>query len=622
TQSIEAGADFDFDGLVTECASLDALKQRFGRVDRDGLLSAAGSPSKSVILGLSDDVKKGADDPLYRAALAQTWDWLPGGEFDFAHQQPDPDLLPALLGEQDVAPVLLPSHLDRWVQTSPRPDGDPDIAPWLHGLAESPADVNLVWRADLTEGLLDQPAREPAVNLVSACPPGSGEAMPVPLPAVRRWLARLAEGEAAGQDLPVADVEGAIADEADTVRARPGGVTIKPALRWSGDDSTIARSGRDIVPGDTLVVPASYGGIESRNWAPGSTVPVTDLGHRVQAEQRLRAILRLHPAVLSHLSDRLPPLPLPSEVDADLDQDDDTVISDWLAQASAAVEGSDDLSARLIRTLNEDEDHVVTRVPIERTNALPSPTIFVITGKRRLPRPEVAKEAVGDRVESEPETSSFTGAPIPLRGHLDGVGEWASRIARSCGLSDGLAGDLALAGRLHDLGKADPRFQRMLRDGRITVDEALAKSGIVASSRAQRERARREAGYPPGARHEALSVAMIQHSPQLAARAADWDLVLHLVASHHGFCRPFAPVARDDDPEVASFSYLDVLLQHSTAAGMERIDSGIADRFWLMVRRYGWFGLAWLECLLRLADHRVSAAEQATRRAVRLEEDR
>jgi CRISPR-associated endonuclease/helicase Cas3 len=492
------------------------------------------------------------------------------------------------------------------VQTYPYPDADPDIGLWLHGLGDKRSvDVNLVWRADLSEALLGLDEARPAVSLVTACRPGSGEAISVPIEAVREWLARLADDKRTSPRVPVADVEGVVSDGHEDVRS---GRTVKPALRWGGDKSDVARDVRDIRPGDTLIVPAAYGGLSARNWDPDDLMPVPDFGHRVEAEQRRRATLRLNPAVLMPEIERLPKLPCPAVVDADGEIDDFTAVDDWLAHANKTSDG-ESLTGRIVAALRHDRRRVVLRVRVGPTDD-PASSVFVVSSRRRLPVLEASQESLGETVDSEPDTSSFTGTATGLHDHLRDVEKWARAVADACGLSADLADDLALAGRLHDVGKSDPRFQAMLRQGRITGDGMLAKSAVPAGERAERERARREAGYPSGGRHELLSVAMVQHAPELAALAHDWDLVLHLVASHHGFCRPFAPVVHDPIPVNAELLLDGCKLGHSTVTHLARIDAGVADRFWSVIRRYGWFGLAELEAILRLADHRASAAEQ------------
>lgn len=121
------------------------------------------------------------------------------------------------------------------------------------------------------------------------------------------------------------------------------------------------------------------------------------------------------------------------------------------------------------------------------------------------------------------------------------------------------------------------------------------------------------AGYPAGGRHELLSLALAQ-SGQLLTRASDPDLVAHLVASHHGFARPFAPAVVDQYPETVEADLGGTRLCASSETGLPAAGSGLAARFATLLDRYGEVGLAWLEALFRLADHRRSQLEAGRRK--------
>jgi CRISPR-associated endonuclease/helicase Cas3 len=72
------------------------------------------------------------------------------------------------------------------------------------------------------------------------------------------------------------------------------------------------------------------------------------------------------------------------------------------------------------------------------------------------------------------------------------------------------------------------------------------------------------------------------------------DVVLHLIAVHHGFGRPHFPTDNAFDPE-------------PKRANVEQIATEVPRRFARLQRKYGRWGLAYLESLLRAADYAASA---------------
>ena len=622
TQAIEAGADFDFDALVTECSSIDSLRQRFGRLDRRGALE--GRARATILIG-SRDAQSSDDDPVYGPALAATWGWLQqqsgDGTIDFGilAQRDQPPPTDDLRAPSPSAPALLPAYLDLWIQTSPRPAVEPDVPIFLHGPDRGSPDVQLVWRADLPaldEG--DHAVTELAVQtILEAVPPSSLEALSVPVWTARAFLAALANTDLPTDPHPIADVEG----ESSSGRASDDDPNdVAPAILWSGRRAQLVRDRNSIVPGATLVIPTVYGGIAHANWDPDARDQVRDRGDEAQLVHRGRPSIRWG---IVQLPDGCPrPNVTESDVEDHGARATTVVIAQWASETLERYEEKLDSWLRI--SLEAIRDRPIATVEVRGTerageHADERVTWRATRTRQRLPLATLRQIHNRDLDPPADATSaddggSFTSVEVELDKHLVGVRDCAYAFAHHLGLPDTLGSDLALAGHLHDLGKADPRFQTMLLAGdevRAAMSTVLfAKSKwIAAFDRPARERARLRAGYPTRARHELMSVALVENQDDLRARAHDWDLVLHLVASHHGYCRPMPPAVSDTKPVDVVVSFEGRERRARSDHELAHLGSGVVERFWRLVARYGWHGLTYLEAVLRLADHRRSEAE-------------
>jgi CRISPR-associated endonuclease/helicase Cas3 len=182
-----------------------------------------------------------------------------------------------------------------------------------------------------------------------------------------------------------------------------------------------------------------------------------------------------------------------------------------------------------------------------------------------------------------------------LASHHKRVATGAEQIARALGLPDHLHKALVLAACWHDRGKDRPTWQRYAdnRDGR----EPLAKSERYGHWRVL-------GGY----RHEFGSLLDAVGDSQVRDHP-ERDLILHLIAAHHGWARPhFEERAFDSEgaTDPATGQPRRPTTRQNETAAVETM-----QRFGRLQQRFGRWGLAWLESLLRCADAMASSAPDA-----------
>lgn len=178
--------------------------------------------------------------------------------------------------------------------------------------------------------------------------------------------------------------------------------------------------------------------------------------------------------------------------------------------------------------------------------------------------------------------SNSAGEPVRLQTHTNAVVHCAKQMAAAMNLSEMLANALILAAKYHDLGKRRELWQRSI--GNPMPAQWLAKLGR-GMRRLDITRYRHEFGSLLDLQDETAFQNLDENTK---------DLVMHLIASHHGRARPHFPEDEDFDPQ-------------PNGKDVNAIALEIPRRFGQLQRRYGRWGLAYLESLLRAADYAASA---------------
>ena len=550
TQTLEVGADVDAEYLVTETCGVRALTQRLGRLNRLGRCPHA----RAIYVHLPPATtkrrarsKQTEEWPVYQAEPATVLQRLQLA----ARSNPDSAVD---LGPRRIAQILGP------------PGDDPGRAP------------------EILQGLLWEwiKTTSPPTGEAPVEPYFSGIAAPqysvsliwrvhVPTSGELLWP-RATDRETV--EVPLLEARDALQEDAELRRLGPDGVTI--------DVTTPG----ELRPGDVIVLASDRGLLDKYGWEPHASSPVADLSIAEHGLPLNADALRRLCGV--SVGDRVNRALGELDDDEDLDEAErDEAVRQIIAAVSEAVPFG----------WEKDEWDAVTTMLQPRV-------VAVRKEVPRLPMP-AAREPRSDELDEMSQADTAV--------ELDRHGAAVAVRARSIGERIGIVPEVLLtvesAGRLHDAGKADARFQRWL-------DPEGSQPAPVAKSQMRRSRwteARVAAGWPGGGRHEALSARLIRRWLQAGADSRDGlldDLLLHLVVSHHGSGRPLVPPVPDQTAARVRAQIDGTAV--TVPADLSIIDWNQPARFVALNDQFGPWGLALLEAIVRRADHTVSAGARVT----------
>jgi CRISPR-associated endonuclease/helicase Cas3 len=535
TSAGEVGIDLDADHMVCDLATLDALIQRLGRVNRRG---GKERDARVEVVASIDPKEEPSDlDRAMDATLNLLRRWLDDAGAKWADVSPrslrelleatNPDEVQKAFSPPHPTPPLPDILLDNWSLTSiDEMPGRPELALFLHGLTADPPETFVAWRHEVTrlhEAGVDE---ETLRDWFGACCIEARERLRDRTDRVKKSLKELVlklRKRDETKDLPVV-----ILDE-----------------RGNASWSYLSTLGDANLAYRTVVLPVEAGGLDAKGLLDPNAEPRPDLD---VAEPELGDRRRER----------------------------------WIHRNGAEGDTFERLTSGDVVDAPPGGLREKLRIPLrqpeeeEENGETVDLVLFVSPLLSALENPET------------------TSATQTLEEHTSAIVEHMKRIVDRLGLDDALRQALIAAARWHDKGKDRPVWQRYARNEAGTTP--LAKSPRYLHPRAL-------GGY----RHEFGSLLDAMRDPDLS-KSPHRDLALHLIAAHHGWARPhFEP--RSFDSSRPTFEN-------------DQAFSEVVRRFGKLQHKYGRWGLAWLESLVRCADiaasqHVAAAPEFPVQEALR-----